>query len=400
METGRTKTRSPVLRARSLAKCYDRGVPSLGRLLRELADPKTRSPTGPGVLWAVRDVTFDLERGHSLGVIGRNGAGKSTLLRLLAGTARPTSGTVESDARIACLLDLGIGFHPMETGRQNAETSLRLLAGMSRREAREALRKVEDFAEIGPFFERPLRTYSAGMHLRLAFAVASLLSPELLITDEVIVVGDAAFQRKCERWFDAFISGGGSLVLCSHDLSQVTRLCENALWIDAGRMRELGASREVARHYRESLAEEGTAGVQHASGEATSLPCELVDLHLTDPSGDDVRTVKYGDTIVVTADVRAPAAVPEVHVGLTRADLTPIYGVSSDMDRAVPERIGPDLYRFRLTFPDLPLTPGPHRLRAHAMDETGTRLYDTVEIRFAVEGDEEEGLIRLSGVWR
>src|SRR5262249_43006365 len=162
--------------------------------------------------------------------------------RLLAGTARPTSGTVDIRARMACLLDLGIGFHPMETGRQNAETSLRLLAGMSRREASMALREVEDFAEIGTFFERPLRTYSAGMQLRLAFAVASLLRPELLITDEVIVVGDAAFQRKCERWFDAFLSRGGSLVLCAHDLSQVTRLCESALWMEHGRMRELGQS--------------------------------------------------------------------------------------------------------------------------------------------------------------
>src|SRR4030095_15665715 len=116
-----------------------------------------------------------------------------------------------------------------------------------------------------------------------------------------------------------------------------------------------GRGGEAARHSREPRPGEGPGGVRPASGEATSLPCELVDLHLTDPSGDDVRTVKYGDTIVVTADVRAPAAVPEIHVGLTRADLTPIYGVSSDMDRAVPERIGPDLYRFRLTFPDLPL---------------------------------------------
>jgi lipopolysaccharide transport system ATP-binding protein len=353
------------------------------------------------VLWAVRDVSFELERGHSLGVIGRNGAGKSTLLRLLAGTARPTVGSVEIAARMACLLDLGIGFHPMETGRQNAETSLRLIAGMSGRDARRALREVEDFAEIGAFFERPLRTYSAGMQLRLAFAVASRLSPELLITDEVIVVGDASFQRKCERWFDSFIARDGSLVLCTHDLSQVTRLCEHTLWLDGGRVRELGPSRDVARHYRESLADEAEpAGVEHAVGQGTSLPCELVDLHLTDPHGTEIRSVRPGDTIVISADIRAPAAVPEIHIGLTRADLTPIYGVSSDMDGAVPERVGPDVYRFRLTFPELPLTPGPHRLRAHAMDETGTRLYDTVEIEFVVEGEEEPGLVRLAGAWR
>jgi lipopolysaccharide transport system ATP-binding protein len=390
----------PALAARDLTKCYDRGPARVGRLLRELRDPALRL-AARDVLWAVRDVSFELERGRSLGVIGRNGSGKSTLLRLLAGTARPTAGVVEVRSRLGCLLDLGVGFHPLETGRENAETSLVLIAGMTRREARRAVREVEAFAEIGSFFERPLRTYSAGMQLRLAFAVAARLSPEVLITDEVIAVGDASFQRKCERWFDAFLGRGGSLVLCAHDLSQVNRLCDRALWLDHGRPRELGPSRDVTRHYRESLGEEQSpAGADHEIGEASGMPCEVVDLHVYDEDGREIRSVRHGGSMVVVADVHSPAAVAQVCIGVLRDDLTPIYGVSSDMEDARPERLGPDRYRYRLHFTDLPLTAGAHRVRAHAMDETGTRLYDTVEIKLVVEGEEEPGLVRIAGDWR
>lgn len=390
------------LAARGLAKRYDLGSPGVLRLLRELRRPELREAAS-GALWAVRDVSFELPHGASLGVIGRNGSGKSTLLRLLAGTARPSAGQVERGARLGCLLDLGVGFHPLETGRENAETSLVLLAGMTRREARRALVEVEAFAGIGGFFDRPLRTYSSGMQLRLAFATAVQMDPELLVTDEVIAVGDAAFQRRCERWLDGFLARGGSLILCSHDLDQVGRLCERALWLDRGRPRALGPSRETIRAYRESLGEDaGGAGATHDVGARAGLPFEVVDLHLRDAHGTERREVASGETIVVTADVQAPAAEPQLFVGITRGDLTPIYGVSSDMDGARPEPLGDDRYRFELAFPDLPLTPGPHRLRAHAMDETGTRLYDTVEIHFRVAGEERtgEGLVRLAGEWQ
>ncbi len=395
------RTRALALAARGLSKRYDLGSPGVGRLLRELWRPEPREAAGGG-FWALREVSFELGHGGSLGVIGRNGSGKSTLLRLLAGTARPTAGSVQRGARLGCLLDLGVGFHPLETGRENAETSLVLLAGMTRREARRALAEVEGFAGIGEFFDRPLRTYSSGMQLRLAFATAAQMDPEVLVTDEVIAVGDAAFQRRCERWLDDFLGRGGSLVLCSHDLDQVGRLCERALWLEQGEPRALGPSREVIRAYRDSLDDgAGGAGAQHEVGSRAGLPFEVVDLHLRDLRGVERREIATGETVVVTADVHAPAAVPNLFVGITRGDLTPIYGVASDMDGARPEPLGGDRYRFELTFFDLPLTPGPHRLRAHAMDETGTRLYDTVEIHFRVQGEErpEDGLIRLEGEW-
>jgi len=352
----------------------------------------------------LRGVSFSLAPGQSLGVIGRNGAGKSTLLRILAGVARPTEGRVEVSARVACLLDLGVGFHPLETGRQNAETTLVLQAGFTRREARRRVADVEAFAELGAFFDRPIRTYSDGMRLRLAFATITVLDPEVLVTDEILAVGDETFQQRCNAWFDRFLAGGGGLVLCSHDLAQVQRLCDRTAWLDGGGIRELGDSRDVVRHYREAMGtaaaggEEGggEAGHVHLLGLRAGLPFEVVDLRLEDEEGRSLQVVPRDATVLVTADVHAPAGVPQVCLGITRADMTPVFGVASDMDDAVPERVADSRYRYRLRLPRLPLTAGRYRLRAHAMDETGTRLYDTVELMFSVAGDDEDaGIVRL-----
>ncbi len=393
-----------ILRASGLGKAYLLGRSRLRPLMRRLVRGGDEA-SAPGAFWAVREVSAELAHGESLGVIGRNGSGKSTLLRLLAGVSRPTQGRVEIGGRMGCLLDLGVGFHPLETGRQNAEGWLVLLGGLSRREARQAAREVERFAEVGPYFDRPLRTYSAGMQVRVAFATATMLEPELLVADEVLAVGDEAFQHKCDRFFDRFLARGGSLVLCTHDLSQAQRLCEWTLWLDGGRVAECGETREVVRHYREHVgsapagaADEGEAdaGARHAPGEPSGLAFEVVDLHLRDEWGAEVRLLAPGSTVVVTADVHAPAAVPHLHIGLVREDMTPVYGVSSDMDGAVPADLGGGRYRYRLTFPRLPLCAGRYRLRAHALDETATRLYDTVEIDFAVEGDDGDlGLVRF-----
>jgi lipopolysaccharide transport system ATP-binding protein len=403
VDDGRT-----ALRAVNLGKRYDLGRSRVRRLLRCLVAP-AKASRGEGGLWAVSDVSFSLEHGRSLGLIGRNGSGKSTLLRLLAGVARPTTGLLELGARLGCLLDLGVGFHPQETGRENAEAALVLLGGMTRREARTACRDVQDFAGVGDFFDRPLRTYSAGMQLRVAFATATRLDPEVLVTDEVLAVGDEAFQRKCARYFDGFLAAGGTLVLCSHDLSQVQRLCDTTLWLDAGRVAELGETRDVIRHYRERMGsaaaggEEGggVAGQSHAPGEPAGLPFEVIDLHLVDERGDEVRALGGDATVTAIVDVLAPGGVPNLFIGITREDLTPVYGVASDMDGAIPERIAEGRYRFRITFTALPLTAGRYRLRAHALDETATRLYDTVEIVFSVAGDDAElGLVRLPVEWR
>ncbi|MBM4185468.1 MAG: ABC transporter ATP-binding protein [Gemmatimonadetes bacterium] len=381
---------------RDLGKHYALPKSHFRRLVRQLS--VRGAPPRTGGLWAVRNVAFSLDRGQSLGVIGSNGAGKSTLLRLIAGIARPSEGSVERRASVASLLDLGVGFHPLETGRENAEAALVLQAGMSRREARARLAEVAAFADIGQFFDRPIRIYSEGMRLRLGFAVATLLEPDVLVTDEILSVGDEGFQRRCDRWLDRFMSSGGTLVLCSHDLSQVQRLCARTLWIDHGRPRDMGESRAVIRAYRDSLGgdgrgteAEGVAGRSHAPGERTHLPFEVVALRLQDEAGVDTTSLPKGATVLVTVDLHAPAGVPQLFVGITRHDLTPVYGLASDMDGAPAERIDEEHYRYRIWFSDLPLAPERYRLRAHALDETGTRLYDTVEIFFEVVGGRDDG---------
>lgn len=385
----------PILCARSLGKHYSLSRSRVRRLRRLWRRPDAASEgAGPDDgLWAVRDVSISLDRGEAIGIVGANGGGKSTLLRLLAGTARPSEGTVDWGASVASLLDLGVGFHPLETGRENAETALILQAGMSRREARQRVGEVAAFADLGDFFDRPIRIYSDGMRLRLGFAVITLLSADVLVTDEILAVGDEGFQRRCEAWLDRFMGNGGTLILCSHDLSQVQRLCSRALWMSGGRAQASGDARSVIRAYRHSLGgtdddavQQPLPGQTHAVGEVTNLPFEVVALSLQDERGHDVTSVSEGATILVTVDVHARAAVPQVFIGITRADLTPIYGLASDMDGAVPQHLDGDRYRFQIRFDALPLVPERYRLRAHAMDETGTRLYDTVELTFDVTG--------------
>ncbi len=268
--------------------------------------------------------------------------------------------------------------------------------------------EVEEFAEIGDFFDRPIRTYSDGMRLRLAFATITLLEPEVMITDEILVVGDEAFQRKCSRWFEAFLGRGGSLVLCAHDLSQVQRLCGRTMWLDHGRVVESGESREVIRHYREAVGGAaaggaeggGDSGTTHEVGERAGLAFEVVDLQVRDVEGRELRLLPQDATVDVTVDILAPAGVPQLHLGITREDLTPVFGVSSDMDDAAPESLGEGRYRYLIRFDRLSLTAGSYRLRAHALDETGTRLYDTVEVGFSVAGDDTDpGLVRLPAEW-
>lgn len=402
-DPGARGDRPLALAAHGIGKHYPLARPRLSTLLREPRPAALAAASGG--FWVLRDVGFAIAHGQSLGIIGRNGAGKSTLLRILAGVARPTTGWVETNARIACLLDLGVGFHSLETGRDNAETTLVLQAGLTRREARGRLREIEEFAGIGDFFARPIRTYSDGMRLRLAFATITVLDPEVLVTDEILAVGDEAFQQRCNLWFDRFLGRGGGLVLCSHDLMQIQRLCDRTLWIDGGGTRELGESRDVVRHYREVMGtaaaggEEGggEAGQTHAVGRAAGLAFEVVDLRLEDEGGRPLRELPTDATVVATADVHAPAGVPQIFIGITRADMTPVFGVASDMDGAAPRQIEPALYRYCMRLPRLPLTAGQYRLRAHAMDETGTRLYDTVELMFSVSGDDEDaGLVRLT----
>lgn len=198
--------------------------------------------------WALRDVNFQVRRGRSFGIVGPNGAGKSTLLRIIGGITRPTEGVLEVRATLSTLLDLGLGFHREFTGRENIHLNCSLL-GMSESDIAERIPDIIGFAELGDFIDLPVRTYSAGMNLRLGFAIAAHTDSDVFLVDEVLAVGDQYFQRRCIRKIEEFLDQGRTIILVSHDLHSVRSLCDEALWLDQGQVRALGPARDVVDRY-------------------------------------------------------------------------------------------------------------------------------------------------------
>ncbi|MGA2286110.1 MAG: ABC transporter ATP-binding protein [Dehalococcoidia bacterium] len=203
--------------------------------------------------WALDNVTFSVKRGDSMGIIGPNGSGKSTLLKIMADLARPTRGKVEVGGRVSALLELGAGFHPQLTGRENAIFNAVLL-GLSKKEAMEALPDIIAFSELGAFIDEPMRTYSSGMYVRLGFSVAVHVRPQVLLVDEVLAVGDGEFQQKCFGHIEMLRSNGVTIVFVSHDLSAVTRFCDRAVLIQQGQLQMQGDSESVVQEYRDRIA--------------------------------------------------------------------------------------------------------------------------------------------------
>src|SRR6185295_5903981 len=200
------------------------------------------------VFRALDDVTFDLQRGESLAVIGENGAGKSTLLKTIAGVVQPTTGTVQVNGCVGALLELGSGFHPEYTGLANIDLAAALL-GLSPSEIAERRDEIIAFADIGDHIKEPIKHYSSGMVVRLGFAVATTLRPDILITDEVLAVGDESFQKKCVTWMENYLNSGGTLLLCSHGMYHIQKLCRHALWLKDGCVERYGPSADVTQAY-------------------------------------------------------------------------------------------------------------------------------------------------------
>jgi lipopolysaccharide transport system ATP-binding protein len=355
---------------------------------------------GRGVARAFRaldDVSFDLTAGESLGIIGENGAGKSTLLKIVAGVITPTRGSVDLRGRVGALLELGSGFHPEYSGLANIDLAAALL-GLASDEIDAKRDEIVAFADIGEHIHDPIKHYSSGMVVRLGFAVATALRPDLLITDEVLAVGDESFQKKCIAWMENYLASGGTLLLCSHSMYHVQKLCRAALWLKDGRMVRYGRAAEVAQAYL-AYHEEKSAGPKQpmAAPKASAEGFYAIQSLSLDPPG----RIAAGGALVVAGEVFSPDdRAPVVLVGLVRADGTPIYGVATDMDGVTPERIGAQRFRFSLSFPQLPLLPGKYIVRAHALDPEGVRLFDNVEQSFVVEGASRElGLVRIGHGW-
>jgi len=258
-----------VISAEGLSKRYQIGERVRYLALRDRLAHLVRAPFrwGSGAhstnhhphIWALRDVSFDLHQGEVVGLIGRNGAGKTTILRILARITRPTSGRARVRGRIASLLEVGTGFHPELTGRENIFLSGAIL-GMRKREIEHKFDEMVAFSEVEEFLDTPLKHYSTGMQTRLAFAVAAHLEPEILLIDEVLAVGDLKFQRKCLGKMSAVATSGRTILFVSHQMNQIRRLCGRVLWLDQGRVRALGPTGEVVAAYEASQLEAEPAG--------------------------------------------------------------------------------------------------------------------------------------------
>jgi len=264
-----------VISVEHLSKSYRLGQIGTGTLTNDLKVwwAKTRGKPNPLLkigqsdhgnrdgeeLWALRDVSFTVEQGEALGIIGRNGAGKSTLLKILSRVTAPTSGRVKVNGRIASLLEVGTGFHPDLTGRENIILNGAIL-GMSKLEIARKFDEIVAFSEIEQFIDTPVKRYSSGMYVRLAFAVAAHLDPEILVIDEVLAVGDASFQKKCLGKMGDVAKGGRTVMFVSHNLVAVDKLCPTCLWIDTGTLKKKGSTNEVVEQYSQTVLNQAVEG--------------------------------------------------------------------------------------------------------------------------------------------
>jgi homopolymeric O-antigen transport system ATP-binding protein len=352
---------------------------------------------------ALDRIDLDVYRGESLGLIGENGAGKSTLLKIIAGVVKPSGGEVRVDGRVSALLELGAGFHPEYTGRENISLATALM-GMSRGGMAAAMQRIQAFADIGPHIDRPLKTYSSGMVVRLGFAVITVFRPDLLITDEVLAVGDESFQKKCISWMEGYLADGGTLLLCSHSMYHIQKLCKKTLWIHEGSRKLYGEANDVTREYlayhEEKSRKEHEQDVAAAASQ-TSAIYAIRDLRLEDCQGNPVTAVEMGAELRLNGRVYSPdGRVPVAAIGITRGDGTPIYGVTSEIDdfRMIP--LDAAMFGFTFVLPRVALLPGRYHIRAHAMDPEGIRLFDTVVRILDVTGQSRElGLCQMEHRW-
>ena len=354
---------APAIRLEGVSKKY-RLFASPGRRLREALDPWRRSFHED--FWALHDISLEVPRGRTLGVLGLNGSGKSTLLQIIADVMEPTTGTVEVKGRVAALLELGAGFNRDLSGRENVITNSRIL-GLTHREALERLDAVQEFAEIGRFFDQPVKTYSSGMFTRLAFAMAICVDPDVLIIDEALSVGDTRFREKCYRRLKSLQEGGCTVLFVTHDRGSITQLCDDAILLHQGRLVAQGSPREVSGLYTELL----TTGRLPDDAAAVSVPTpapaqaapdadaggDPVAAFLADPSPEDrlarhplynANEARFGhggavvlDALLVLDGVANPAAIPsgavlDIHLRLRfDAAMDPILGVSLHNEQGV-----------------------------------------------------------------
>ena len=365
--------------------------------------------------WALQGVSLQLERGQCLGVVGHNGAGKSTLLKLITGTVQPTQGQIERRGRITAILELGAGFHPDFTGRQNLYFGGSLI-GIGHEEMARLEASVLAFAEIGEAIDRPVKTYSSGMVVRLAFALVTAVEPDLLIIDEALAVGDQRFQKKCIERIEAFRANGCTILFCSHSPYHVRQLCDVALWLDHGRVMELGPTEAVIGAYEmhtrllaapaadaaasaAPTTAASAAPVVQAAGEDTAA---ILSVDVANLGGGDPPLLDSAD-LVVTITVRGRGSErPNIGFMIEQSQGVGITSLATHEDGAAPTEVAPGVWQSVLTFPELGLHSGQYVISAFLFDASGLVVYEQWfqfrHFRF-VRPTLMPGLVRLPHRW-
>ena len=364
--------------------------------------------------WAVRDVSIDIPQGSTYGLIGHNGSGKSTLLKMIAGIYRPTSGTITTHGRVAALIEIGAGFHPEMTGRENIKLNGTIL-GLSSREIEAATEEIIDFSGLRPFINDPVKHYSSGMYVRLGFAVAVHMKPDVLLVDEVLAVGDEEFQRKCLDHISNLRKSGTTIIIVSHSLGQIEGMCDEATWLDHGEQKATGIPSEVSAAYIQHVnAEEAKRNPNivaerpddHGGPRAGDQSIRIRRAAITDTAGHPINHAETDAAFDIRIDLTAlqPTLGPNVRVALQH-ESGPLITMFSNHRAAVDFGTVEGDNTVTLRVPDNPLLPGRYKVHIDIFDHTGSRTLDTWSeaVEFAVRsprGEISQGFVQLPAEFR
>ncbi|HLN81030.1 MAG TPA: ABC transporter ATP-binding protein [Thermoanaerobaculia bacterium] len=396
---------APAIETRNVTKVYRRWgrKRSVGTFKSALLSGRPGHALAPdqGVP-ALTDVSFQVDPGETVGVVGANGSGKSTLLKLLAGVLKPTTGTVDVRGRLAALLELGAGFHPEISGRENVLIN-GLLLGLTKREVAARFDEIVRFAELEEFIDAPVKTYSSGMAVRLGFAIAAHSDPDVLLVDEVLAVGDEAFARRSLEKFGEFERAGKTLLFVSHDLGLVADRCRRALWLDRGRLAADGPSAETIALYRENVSEREADRRGVAERPEPERPdrigsgaAEVGSVRLLGADGRPTARVRSGEPARLAMDVRAAAPLSDFVFGFAISTVsgTSVFGSNTALDGFAPEELAGDS-TVVLEIESLDLAPGVYSVDAAVHSRDGAPYdYRRDLLRFEVAADRAVG-----GVW-
>ncbi len=365
---------------------------------------------------ALKSVSFAIDRGEAFGIIGRNGSGKSTLLKLVSGILKPTSGNVRVGGRIAALIELGAGFHPEITGRENIFIN-GIMLGLTRKDIEERFERIVEFSGIRDFIDQPVKTYSSGMYVRLGFAVAVHVDPDILLIDEVLSVGDEEFSAKCVAKIQEMKYRGVTLVFVTHQLDQVRNLCDRALWLDRGEIMSIGDPVRVVDEYLQNVSGGQASAIPPATEAPTvTTPKEASEeerwgsgevvlnrVALTDDKGHEL--VALGPGAAATIDIDVEAHTPQddfvFGIGIYHADGTCVYGTNTDLEGFAAEHLE-SKGRVRFVMPSLDLVAGTYRLDAAVHTRNGRAFdYRRGVLRFVVGARVHDiGVYRPKHQWK